>query len=148
RAASRTGSWQKDRQELLVRSYGKHASVPVIILETCMEHPCQAIADVLTMREYLVSLKARRLTLPWCRQTEPTQLGTTHSLLPLAAAMGMNVTLAHPLGFEVDDAVLQKSRALASESGGSVQVVNDLAQSCRGAEVVYARSWASIKHWE
>jgi N-acetylornithine carbamoyltransferase len=148
RAASRTGSWQKDRQELLVRSYGKHASVPVINLETCMEHPCQAIADVLTMRENLVSLKGRRLTLAWCTHPEPKPLGPTHSVLALAATMGMNVTLAHPLGFEVDDAVLQKSRALASESGGAVQVVNDLAQACKGAEVVYARSWASIKHWE
>jgi N-acetylornithine carbamoyltransferase len=148
RAASRTGSWQKDRQELLVRSYAKHASVPVINLETCFEHPCQAIADVLTMRENLVSLKGRRLTVAWCTHPEPKPLGPTHSVLTLAATMGMNVTLAHPLGFEVDDAVLQKSRALASESGGSVQVVNDLTQSCRGAEVVYARSWASIKHWE
>ena len=148
RAASRTGTWDQDRQELLVRSYAKHASVPVINLETCFEHPCQAIADVLTMREHLISLKGRKLTLAWCTNPEPKPLGPTHSVLTLAAMMGMDVTLAHPLGFEVDESVLQKSRSMASESGGSVRVVNDLAEAAKGAEVLYARSWASIKHWQ
>jgi N-acetylornithine carbamoyltransferase len=148
RAASRTGTWEQDRQEVLVRSYARHASVPVINLETCFEHPCQAIADLLTMREHLVSLKGRKLTLAWCTNPEPKPLGPTHSVLTLAAMMGMDVTLAHPLGFEVDESVLQKSRAMASESGGSVRVVNDLAQAAKGAEVLYARSWASIKHWK
>ena len=148
RAASRTGSWQKDRQELLVRSYARHASVPVINLETCFEHPCQAAADLLTMRENLVSLKGRKLTLAWCTHPEPKPLGPTHSLLLAAATMGMQVTVAHPLGFEVDDDVLQKSRQLAAAAGGAVQVSNDLAQGSKGADVLYARSWASIKHWE
>jgi N-acetylornithine carbamoyltransferase len=148
RAASRTGTWDQDRQELLVRSYAKHASVPVINLETCFEHPCQAVADLLTMREHLISLKGRKLTLAWCTNPEPKPLGPTHSVLTLAAMMGMDVTLAHPLGFEVDEAVLQKSRSMASESGGSVRVVNDLAEAAKGAEVLYARSWASIKHWQ
>lgn len=148
RAASRTGSWERDRQELLVRSYARHASVPVINLETSFEHPCQAIADVLTMRENLVSLKGRKLTILWCTHPDPKPLGPTHSVLQLAAMMGMDVTLAHPLGFEVDDAVLQKAKGLAQEGGGNVQVVNDLHASARGAEVVYARSWASTKYWE
>ncbi|MBK8098949.1 MAG: N-acetylornithine carbamoyltransferase [Planctomycetes bacterium] len=148
RAASRTGGWDKDRQELLVRSYARHASVPVINLETCFEHPCQAIADVMTMRENLVSMRGRKLTLLWCNHPEPKSLGPTHSVLQLAAMMGMQVTLAHPLGFEVDDQVLQRSKGLAAEAGGSVQVVNDLRSAAPGAEVLYARSWASTKYWD
>ena len=62
--------------------------------------------------------------------------------------MGMDVTLAHPLGFEVDDAVLQRAKGLAQESGGAIQVVNDLQAASRGAEVLYSRSWASTKYWE
>lgn len=148
RAATRTGSWERDRQELLLRSYARHAAVPVINLETCFEHPCQAIADMLTMRENLVTLKGRRLTLLWCNHPEPKPLGPTHSLLILAAMMGMDVTLAHPLGFEVDDAMLQRARGLAQEAGGRVQVVNDLHAAARSTEVLYARSWASTRFWE
>jgi len=148
RAASRTGSWQHDRQELLLRSYAEHASVPVINLETCFEHPCQALADVLTMRENLVSLQNRKLTLLWCNHPDQKPLGPTHSVLQLAALMGMDVTLAHPLGFEVDDEVLQRSKLAAKDAGGSVKVVNDKQAACKGAEVLYARSWGSTKYWD
>ena len=148
RTTSRTGSWAKDRQELLLRSYARHASVPVINLETCFEHPCQAVADIFTMRENLVSLQGRRLTLAWCTHPEPKPLGPTHSVLTLAAMMGMQVTLAHPLGFEVDDQVLQRARGLAQEAGGAVQVQNDLRAAAQGTEVLYARSWGSTKYWE
>lgn len=148
RQASRRSSWAADKQELLLRSYAKYASVPVINLETVFEHPCQAIADVMTMRENLVSLQGRKLTLLWCNNPEPKSLGPTHSVLQMAAMMGMQVTLAHPLGFEVDDAVLQKCRRFADDSGGSIKVQNDMASACKGTEVLYARSWGSTKYWE
>lgn len=148
RAVSRTGTWKRDRQALLLRSYSQHASVPVINLETCFEHPCQAIADALTMRENLRSLPGRNLTLLWCNHPEPKSLGPTHSILQVAAMLGMKVTLAHPLGFEVDAEVLDRSKALADGAGGSVRVVNDLGAASAGAEVLYARSWGCTKYWD
>ncbi|MFK7741971.1 MAG: N-acetylornithine carbamoyltransferase [Planctomycetota bacterium] len=148
RAAARTGSWERDRQELLLRSYARYASVPVINLETVMEHPCQALADALTMRENLVSLRGRKLTLLWCNHPEQKALGPTHSILEVAAMFGMDVTLAHPLGYEVDAEVYERSKRTASEAGGSVGVVNDMHEAARGAEVLYARSWGCTKYWE
>jgi N-acetylornithine carbamoyltransferase len=147
RAAARTGSWERDRQELLLQSYAQHASVPVINLESVFEHPCQALADVLTMRENLVTMQRRKLTLVWCNHPEQKPLGPTHSVLQLAALMGMDITLAHPLGFEVDDEVLQRSKVAAEDAGGSVRVVNDREEGVKGAEVVYARSWGCTKYW-
>lgn len=147
RSASRTGSWEQDRSEQLLRSYARHATVPVINLETCFEHPCQAVADVFTMRERLISLKGRKLTIAWSTHPEPKPLGPTHSVLTLAAMLGMHVTLAHPLGFEIDEEVLARSRKLASESDGRVQVVNELRAGARGADVLYVRSWGSTKYW-
>ena len=148
RAAARTSTWERDRQELLLRSYAQHSSVPVINLETVFEHPCQALADVLTIRENLITMQGRKLTLMWCNHPEPKSLGPTHSVLQLAALMGMDVTLAHPLGFEVDDEVMQRSRLAAEDAGGSVSVVNDIHAGARGAEVIYARSWGSTKYWD
>jgi len=148
RAVSRTGTWERDRQELLLRSYSQHSSVPVINLETCFEHPCQAVADVMTMRENLPSLRGKKLTLLWCNHPDPKSLGPTHSILQVAAMLGMTVTLAHPLGFEVDGEVLERSNTAAADSGGSIQVVNDLATAASGAEVLYARSWGCTKYWD
>lgn len=148
RQAARTASWAKDRSELMLRAYAQHATVPVINLETSFGHPCQAIADIMTMREKLVSLKGRKFTLAWCNHPEPKSLGPTHSVVELAAMMGMDVTLTYPLGFEIDDEVMTRSKALAEQHGGSVKVVNDLQAASRGAEVLYARSWGSIKYWE
>lgn len=148
RAAARIGTWERDRQELLLRSYARYASVPVINLETNLEHPCQAIADMLTMREHLASIRGRKLTLLWCNHPEPKSLGPTHSILQVAAMMGMQVTLAHPLGFEVDGEVLERSKSLAGQHGGSVQVSNDMASAVSGTEVLYARSWGCTKHWD
>lgn len=102
----------------------------------------------MTMRENLVSLKGRKLTLLWCNHPEPKSLGPTHSILQVAARMGMNVTLAHPLGFEVDGEVLERSKTLAGDAGGSLQVSNDMASACRGSEVLYARSWGCTKYWD
>jgi len=147
RAAARTGDWTSDRQDLLLRNYAKYASVPVINLETTFGHPCQALADLMTMREQLVSLRGRKLTLMWCNHPEPKSLGPTHSLLQIAALAGMDITLAHPLGFEVDDEVMKKSVATAQDAGGALRVINDRDTAVRGAEVIYARSWGAPKYW-
>lgn len=142
-----TATWAEARLEALVRAYAKHATVPVINLETALEHPCQAIADMLTMRERLVTVRGRKLTLAWSCDPELKSLGVSHSVLLTAAAMGLHVTLAHPLGFELDPLVMEAAKTRASQGGGSVKVVNDLADGVRGAHVLYARSWRSIKYF-
>lgn len=149
RQIAQTGSWERDRQDLLLHSYAAHAEIPVINLETVQQHPCQAIADVLTIRENLGAddLRGRTLTLAWSNHPKPKGLGASHSILTLAALMGMEVTVAHPLGFELDNEVMQTSTQLAQASGGSVRVVNDLHDGVKDAEVLYARSWGAIKYW-
>lgn len=133
-------------QEALLRAYARHATIPVLNLESAMEHPCQAIADVLTMRERFGALKGRRLALVWATHPEPKPLGPCHSLLTLAAMLGMRVTLAHPLGFELHDTVVGEAQTRARAAGGEIRIVNDLAVGVQDADVVYARAWGSLKY--
>lgn len=147
RHVSTRGPWERDRQDLLLNSYARHASIPVINLESAMEHPCQAIADLMTIRENLVNLRGRKLTLAWSAHPDQKSMGVSHSVVTLAASLGMGVTIAHPLGFELDDQVLARAGVLAEGSGGSVRVINDLESAADGAEVLYARSWGSTKYW-
>ena len=147
RQLSRSGTWERDRKELLLHSYATHSSVPVINLESTMEHPCQAVADIMTMKENLVRLEGRKFTLVWSNHPQPKNIGPAHSVLTLATALGMNVTVAHPLGYELDGDVMAASEQRAAEAGGSVRIVNDLDAGVRDAEVVYSRSWGSVKYW-
>jgi N-acetylornithine carbamoyltransferase len=142
-----TKSWERERQDLLLKGYARSASIPVINLESAMEHPCQAIADVFTIRERLQRVRGKKLTLCWCNHPDQKSPGASHSVLLLAATLGMEVTLTHPLGFELDDEIVQRAKARAAAAGGAVKVVNDLTEGARGTDVVYARSWASLKHW-
>lgn len=147
RHMGRTGDWNHDRQDLLVQSYASHASVPVINLESQAHHPCQALADMMTIQERLVSTKGRRLTIAWSNHPEARSMGASQSTALAAAMLGMEVTVAHPLGFELDPEVMQTVSDQAAAAGGSLQVVNELEAGCRDADVVYARSWGSTKYW-
>jgi N-acetylornithine carbamoyltransferase len=147
RHVSMRGPWERDRRDLLLRSYAEHASIPVINLESAMEHPCQAIADLLTIRENLATLRGRRLTIAWSYHPDPRSMGVSHSVVTMAAALGLDVTVAHPLGFELDEEVLAAARRLGERNGGRVRIVNDLEAGAAGADVLYARSWGSAKLW-
>ncbi|MCC6783180.1 MAG: N-acetylornithine carbamoyltransferase [Planctomycetes bacterium] len=148
RQLSRTGSWEKDRQELLLRSYARYATVPVVNLESSVEHPCQAIADAMTMQAHLTRLPGRRLSVVWTNNPEPKNIGPCHSLLRVAGMLGMSITLCHPLGFEPAQDVVTAATRDAQANGGSLRIVNSLDDGVRDAEVVYARSWGSPKYWE
>ncbi|MBI5850751.1 MAG: N-acetylornithine carbamoyltransferase [Planctomycetes bacterium] len=143
-----TGSWERDRQEVLLRSYARYASVPVVNLESAVEHPCQAIADAMTMQAQLTRLSGRRLSIVWTNNPEPKNIGPCHSLLRVAGMLGMSITLCHPLGFEPEAEVVASAAKDAQAHGGSLRVVNSLDDGVRDAEVVYTRSWGSPKYWE
>lgn len=147
RHVHKTGNWERDRQDLLLRAYAEHASVPVINLESLGQHPCQALADVMTMQEHLVRTKGRKLTLAWSDHPEPKSMGVAHSAAMVAAMVGMDITIAHPLGFELDEEVMGTIHDRATTTGGSVRVVNDINEGVRDADVLYARSWGSAKYW-
>ncbi|MDP6423458.1 MAG: N-acetylornithine carbamoyltransferase [Planctomycetota bacterium] len=144
RAAIRTGNWEEDRTDALLRAYSQYASVPVVNLQSHMHHPCQALADIFTMRQECGDLAGKTLTLAWTQNPEPQSLGAPHSLALLAARMGMNVKVTHPQGFELDGEIMDSARAHADETGGSIQVMHDLEEGARGTDFVYARSWRSL----
>ncbi len=147
RQMRRSDSWEVDRHELLLHSYAEHAQIPIINLESTLEHPCQAVADIITMKQNLLDLRGRKFTLAWSNNPKPKNMGPCHSVLTLAATLGMDITIAHPLGFDLDQEVMNTVRNRSSESGGSMRVVNDLAEGARAAEVLYARSWGAVKYW-
>lgn len=127
-------TFEQERLELLARA----ATVPVINALSDFEHPCQALADLLTIREIKGGLAGRTLT----------YLGdgnnVTHSLLLAGAKAGMHVRVATPPGFEPIPQVVQRATEIAEGTGGSVRLTHDPIEASRDADVLYTDVWASM----
>jgi len=116
------------------------ATVPVINGLTDVEHPCQAVGDLMTMRERFGP--HARLKVAYVGDGLNN---VTHSLLDGCAKMGIDIAVGCPAeaGYEPAAAVLERARRFAKESGGSVEVVRDAVAAVRGANVVTTDTWMS-----
>jgi ornithine carbamoyltransferase len=104
---------------------------------TLREHPCQAIADLFTLRERFGSLDG--LVLAFVGDGN----NVYHSLALLGAALGVEVRLAHPPGYEPNRRIVERARGLATEAG-RLSFAHDPADAVRGADVVYTDAWTSM----
>jgi ornithine carbamoyltransferase len=127
-------TFEQERLELLASA----ATVPVVNALSDFEHPCQCLADLLTIREIKGELAGRTVT----------YLGdgnnVTHSLLLGAAKTGMHVRVATPPGFEPIPQIVQRATEIAEGTGGSVLLTNDPREAAAGADVLYTDVWASM----
>jgi ornithine carbamoyltransferase len=127
-------TFEQERLELLASA----ATIPVVNSLSDFEHPCQALADLFTVRERLGGLQGRTLS----------YLGdgnnVAHSLLLAGAKAGMRVRVAAPPGFEPIPQVVNRAAEIASETGGTVEVLHDPMDAARDADVLYTDAWASM----
>ena len=128
------------QQEL--EEYAHWASVPVINALTDLEHPCQALADYLTLQEAFGGDPAdlRGLTLAYVGDGN----NVAHSLMLAGALLGVNVRIGCPAGYAPDPAVLAQAQGLASAQGCTVAVLHEPVEAVRGAQALYTDVWASM----
>ena len=136
-------AYGKGRESLQLMA--EHAAVPVINALDDKEHPCQVLADVLTMQEKLgPDFRRRKVVLAWAYAKRQKSPGVTHSMMAAAALLGMNLTVAFPPGFEPDEEYTLFAREAARSSGAAIELVHDLDEAAEGADVIYAKSWKSL----
>ena len=116
----------------------EHSGVPVINGLSDLLHPCQAMADLMTIQEKKGRLEGIRLAYVGDSNN------VTHSLLQAGARTGMQVRVGSPEGFLPDPEILARSRDMARASGGTILVTQDPVEAVRDADVVYADTWASM----
>ncbi|MGH2751156.1 MAG: ornithine carbamoyltransferase [Actinomycetota bacterium] len=114
------------------------ASVPVVNLLSDHSHPCQALADLLTITEQRESLGATSLAYVGDGNN------VAHSLLLAGSKMGMDVRVASPEGYQPDPAVVARARDIAAHTEGKVTVTDFVAEAVAGADVLYTDVWASM----
>ncbi|MBI5865583.1 MAG: ornithine carbamoyltransferase [Planctomycetes bacterium] len=122
----------------IVADLARHATVPVINGLSDFEHPCQILADLLTVRERKGKLEGL------CGAYIGDGNNVANSLLFGAARVGMNFTVASPPGFEPTAPVVAEARKMAAATGAKIQVVNNPADAARGADMLYTDVWASM----
>jgi ornithine carbamoyltransferase len=118
--------------------YAHWASIPVINALTDLEHPCQALADYLTLQETFGAVKG--LTLSYVGDGN----NVAHSLMLCGALLGVNVRIGCPVGFEPNAAVLEQARRLAAAHGCEVAMLHEPVAAVRGAHALYTDVWASM----
>jgi ornithine carbamoyltransferase len=121
-----------------LEALAKTSEVPVVNALSDFEHPCQCLADLMTIHERRGEL--RGLTLTFIGDGN----NVAHSLLLGGAMSGMNVRVATPVGFEPIPQVVQRAKELSSESGSTIEVTNDPVAAASGADVLYTDVWASM----
>jgi ornithine carbamoyltransferase len=114
------------------------ASVPVVNALSDHEHPCQALADLLTLRQHLGGLRGRTLAFVGDGNN------VCHSLLLAGSLAGLHLRVATPAGYEPDPAVVRAAADAAAETGGSVTLGTDPADAVAGVDAVYTDAWTSM----
>jgi knotted carbamoyltransferase YgeW len=122
---------------------GDERIVPVVNLQCDIDHPTQALADLLWLREQFPDgLAGRTITMSWAYSPSYAKpLSVAQGTVTLLTRFGAHVRLAHPEGYQLMDEPLAAARANAEASGGSFEVVHDMDVAFAGADVVYPKSW-------
>lgn len=139
-------NWDEERTDPILNAFAKYSDVPIINLESAMHHPCQALADMMTIREKL-GADRKKVLLTWAWHPKPLPMAVPNSFALAAAQMGHDLTIAHPQGYELDDELMKEIRRQAAGAGGRITVENDVQKAFAGVEVVYAKSWGSKRFY-
>jgi ornithine carbamoyltransferase len=121
-----------------VEELARYASIPVINGLTDLHHPCQALADLFTIREKRKKLKGLKLAYVGDGNN------VANSLIQACVAVGMHFSIASPSGYELDPVILREARTAARRSGSNIMATSDPYHAVKDADVVYTDVWASM----
>jgi N-acetylornithine carbamoyltransferase len=132
--------WPTERTDPVLSAFERYASVPIINLESAMHHPCQSMADMMTIREKFGSAK-RKVLLTWAWHPKPLPMAVPNSFALAAAQFGHDLLIAHPESYDLDAELIREVTHQSEENGGTVEFTHDAHSAYDGVEVVYAKSW-------
>jgi ornithine carbamoyltransferase len=121
-----------------IEGMAEHAGVPVINALSDLEHPCQALADYLTLLERFGEVKNR------CLAYVGDGNNVAHSLLLTCACLGSSIRVATPPGYAPDPQIVSDAREIAKETGADIQLLTDPREAVAGVDAIYTDAWTSM----
>ncbi len=129
-----------------MRELARNARVPVLNMQCDFDHPCQTVADLMTLREtFGTDLRGLKVAVCWAYASAYQKpLSVPQGLAMLLPRVGVDVVVAHPPGFELMPEAVDRAHANARKRNATFAVVSSMDEACQGAQVVYAKSWGSL----
>src|SRR5829696_8005047 len=117
--------WETERTDPILNPFAQYATKPIINLESAMHHPCQAMADMMTIREKH-GAKKKKVLLTWAWHPKPLPMAVPNSFALAAAQFGHDLRIAHPEGYELDEELIKNIENHATANGDTVEITNDI----------------------
>ena len=149
RAFPKFQDWSVDREDRVIHAFARHATVPVINMET-ITHPMQELAHILALQQHFGTndLRGKKYVLTWTYHPKPLNTAVANSALQIATRYGMDVTLLCPnRDYLLDQRYMDFAARNVAENGGSLTISHEPQQAYRGAHVVYAKSWGALPYF-
>ena len=133
-----------------IREVAEHSSIPVINLQCDVDHPCQSIADLMTVREkFGANLKGMKFVISWTYAPAYARpLSVPQGLITLMPRFGMDVVLAYPKEFKLMPRTVEAAKKYAHESGSKFSITHNMDEAFKGAVVCYPKSWGCHQYLE
>ena len=146
RSFPRGTDWNTVREDRVIRDFARFCEKPMINLESVRRHPCQQLADAMTLKAKLGDPRGKRFVLLWAWHPKALPTAVPVSAALAAAHLGMEIVISRPDGYELDPEDTALVRTLTQARGGEfVHIINDPDEAVVGADAVYVKSWGSVK---
>jgi len=133
--------------EQLIREYAKQAEIPVISMESDRYHPCQALADMLTIKEKFPDWHGKKYVQAWAYSPGARRVpAVPQSNITMMTRYGMDVVYVRPKEFTLDPSIIDQAKRNAANSGGTFSETDDLKEAIDGADVVYMRNHTTLSY--
>ena len=136
--------WRYGFANATMKEFAQFAGIPIINMECDKFHPTQALADMITVKEKFGTFKGLNLTMSFAYSGSIEKpRAVPQSVILAATKMGMNVTLAHPEGYELDQKIIDQCQAFSKQTNGSFKIINNFDEGFKGAHIVYPKAWGA-----
>lgn len=126
---------EKDNAEVVINSFVKYATVPVINMESATAHPLQALADAITIQE-LKTVDRPKVVISWAPHPRALPQAVANSFIEVMQRANVDLTITHPAGYELDTAVVKDT-----------PVIHDQQEALNNADFVYVKNWSSYSNY-
>ncbi|MBI5864109.1 MAG: N-acetylornithine carbamoyltransferase [Planctomycetes bacterium] len=150
-------SWEEDAKDPILNAFKRWSPKPVLNLESSLYHPCQSLADILTIRRQAAAdagkqagsatIRPGKIVLTWADHPKCLPVAVPNSFALGMAQMGWDLTIVRPEGYDLPPEVMQRCDAHAKKEGGRLVVTDDRESAFAGARFVYAKSWGRIDRY-
>lgn len=127
---------KEDKEDTVIKQFIKYSGIPVVSLESATRHPLQSLADMITIRENSVGGKKPKVVLTWAPHIKAIPHAVANSFTEWTLGCGYDLTITHPLGYELDTAFTQ-----------SATIEYDQKKALKDADFIYVKNWSAFNDY-